>query len=87
MSVVNKPYLALDGADNVYVTDPEAHRVLKFDPKGNLQVVWGGYGDDLSSMNLPTGIAVDKTGRILVVDSENHRILIFAKSPSAPSEG
>jgi hypothetical protein len=60
--------------------------VLKFDDRDKLLAVWGAYGTDTSSMNLPTGIAVDKGGRILVTDSENHRILVFAESPSVPSE-
>ena len=86
MSVVNKPYLALDHAGGVYVSDPENYRVLKFDDQGKLLVVWGQYGADASSMNLPTGIVVDEAGRIVVADSDNHRILVFAESPVVASE-
>jgi uncharacterized protein (TIGR03663 family) len=78
LSVVNKPYLAVDEAgQNVYVTDPEQFRVIKFSNTGKLVAVWGQSGADLSSLNLPTGIRVDKAGRVLVADSENHRIVVY----------
>jgi len=81
MSVVNKPYLAVDKDGNVYTTDPEAYRVIKFDRQGKLISLWGQFGTDLASMNLPTGIKVDEAkGRILVTDSENHRVLAFSTS-------
>ncbi|HID86420.1 MAG TPA: TIGR03663 family protein, partial [Anaerolineae bacterium] len=65
-SVNNKPYLALDAQDNVYVTDPEGYRVLVFDNQGNLLAVFGQFGADASSFNLPTGIALDAEGNIYV---------------------
>ena len=76
-SVLNKPYLALDASDNVYLTDPENHRVLKYTNDGKLLAVLGKPGTDLSSFNLPTGIAVDPQGGVVVVDSGNNRVLRF----------
>jgi len=76
MSVVNKPYLAVSDG-RVYVTDPEGYRVIVYDLEGAVQDVWGQYGTDLASMNLPTGIAIDPMGRVLVADSDNHRVLVF----------
>jgi uncharacterized protein (TIGR03663 family) len=76
MSVVNKPYLAVSDG-RVYVTDPEGYRVIVYDLEGTVQDVWGQYGTDLGSMNLPTGIVVEATGRVLVVDSDNHRVLLY----------
>ncbi|NLG26333.1 MAG: hypothetical protein GX557_00350, partial [Chloroflexi bacterium] len=76
LSVVNKPGLAVDGG-NVYATDPEQARVLKFDAQGKLQRVWGQFGYDQASMNLPTGIAVGVDGGLWVADSENNRMLRF----------
>jgi DNA-binding beta-propeller fold protein YncE len=75
--VLNKPYLALDASDNVYLTDPENHRVLKYTNDGKLLAVLGKPGTDLSSFNLPTGIAVDALGGVVVVDSGNNRVLRF----------
>lgn len=76
MSVVNKPYLAVHEG-RVYVTDPEGYRVIVYDLSGAVLDVWGQYGSDLSAVNLPTGITVDAQGRVLVADSDNHRILMF----------
>jgi len=42
-----------------------------------LLAVWGQYGHDEVSMNLPTGIDVDAGGRIVVSDADNGRLLIF----------
>jgi len=52
-------------------------RVVKFDGKGAVQAVWGQYGSDQSSLNLPTGIAVDGAGNVYVTDSNNHRLVKY----------
>ncbi|MFP3895808.1 MAG: flippase activity-associated protein Agl23 [Anaerolineales bacterium] len=77
MSVLNKPYLAVGSEGDVYATDPEGHRVIAFDGQGRLVRVWGQEGGDLASMNLPIGIAADASGRLLVSDSGNGRVLVF----------
>ena len=51
--------IALDSNDNVYVTDPDNHRVFKYGNDGKLLAVLGKPGTDLSSFNEPTGIALD----------------------------
>ena len=77
-SVVNKPYLANDASGRVYVTDPENYRVLVFDGDGKFLAAFGQYGIDVSSFNLPIGVAVDRQGNIFVSDSANARIMKFA---------
>ena len=57
---------------------PRAFGCCSLLPTGKLVSSWGQFGSDASSMNLPTGIAVDAQGRIYVADSENHRVLRFA---------
>lgn len=76
-SVVNKPYIALDDEDNVYVTAPESYQVIEFDNQGELLVVWGDFGTGAGQFNLPTGIAVGPAGEVYVSDSDNHRVLRF----------
>jgi DNA-binding beta-propeller fold protein YncE len=76
-SLDNKPYLAIDDLGNLYVSDPEGYRILQFDSNGTFLRYWGDYGTDLSGFNLPTGISVDREGRLWVVDTGNHRILRF----------
>ncbi|RME46954.1 MAG: hypothetical protein D6791_07020 [Chloroflexi bacterium] len=75
--MVNKPYIAVDAQDNVYVTDPENYRVIEFDHEGKLLAVWGDFGSGAGQFNLPTGIAVGPAGEIYVGDSDNHRVLRF----------
>ncbi len=75
-SIVNKPFLATDGS-RLYVTDPENWRVLVFDPDGNFKATFGSYGSDTQSFALPVGIAVTPNGDVAVVDSDNHRLLVF----------
>lgn len=76
-SVVNKPYLTLDAEGNIYATDPEGYRILKYGADGKVRAVWGIPGGDLAGMQLPTGIALDPAGEILVADSGNNRVLVF----------
>jgi len=77
-SIVNKPYLALDGEGNVYTTDPEGYRVLVLNADGELLATFGKYGTDDASFDLPTGIEVDHQGNVYISDSNNHRIMKFA---------
>jgi DNA-binding beta-propeller fold protein YncE len=76
--VTNKPYVAVDSGGDVYATAPDYHWVIKFDGSGKVEAVWGQYGSDISSLNMPSGIAVDGADNIYVLDSANHRVLKFA---------
>ena len=50
---------------------------LKFDKQGNLLAVFGQFGAEANSFNLPTGLALDAEGNIYVADSFNHRVIKF----------
>jgi DNA-binding beta-propeller fold protein YncE len=82
-SINNKPYLAVDNAGRVYVTDPEGQRVLIFDEFGQYLGRFGVFGDGSGSLGLPTGIDVDDDGFIYVADALHHQVLKFA--PIFPS--
>lgn len=78
--VVGRPFgVALDAADNVYVTDQVGHRVVVLKPDGTLLRAFG-LGEGLVR---PSGIAVDsKNKRVYVADparadSEEHRVLTW----------
>ena len=75
--MVNKPYLAVDANGNVFTSDPEGSRIIKFSNDGALLSVFGVRGNDLSSFNLPIGLAFDVVGNLYVADSGNQRILVF----------
>jgi uncharacterized protein (TIGR03663 family) len=80
-SVVNKPFLAVDGEGRVYITDPEGYRVAVFSGEGELLATFGRYGFDEASFSLPTGIDVDDSGSIHVTDTDGHRVMRFEPLP------
>jgi DNA-binding beta-propeller fold protein YncE len=82
-SLDNKPYLAVDGRGHVFVTDPEASRILEFDAQGAFVRGWGANALGGESVGLVTGIGVDAQGRVWVSDARSNRLLRFTL-PSAP---
>lgn len=78
----NRPYLAVDGTRGIlYVTDPDAGRVLVYDMAGNCVGAFGQFNreaPDLSQFATVGGIAVDTEGYVYVSDLVNGRILKFA---------
>ncbi|MBA4384054.1 MAG: hypothetical protein C0410_04905 [Anaerolinea sp.] len=76
-SVNNKPYIDVDKNGHVFVTDPDAYRVLEFDNIGNFIRGWGDYSSGIDGFGMPIGIAVDAEGRVWVSDAENGYMLRF----------
>lgn len=86
--------VAVDTSGNVYVVDFNNHRVQKFDSSGSF-VWWLGYdgstvgthtsgagaqGSAEGRFDNPTGVAIDSSGNIYVVDADNNRIQKFNSS-------
>lgn len=76
-SLDNKPFIAVDAQDNVFVADPEGYRVLQFTREGELIRAWGDYGAGPGNFGLAAAVAVDSSGHVWVTDAGNHRILRF----------
>jgi uncharacterized protein (TIGR03663 family) len=74
-SIDNKPYLAVDGQNNTYVTDPEACRVLVFAADGSPLHAWDGCMSGNSDLTMPSGIAVDAGGGAWVSDASANRLV------------
>lgn len=74
--------LSIDQDDHVWVTDVARHQVFKFTHDGELRLTLGEDripGDDMGHFNLPTDVAVDKTGVFFVSDGYgNTRVLRFS---------
>jgi sugar lactone lactonase YvrE len=81
-SAQNKPFLTLDSAGNVYVTDPDNYRVIQYDITGNVIQVWGNYSAGIDGFGLPVGIVADSEGHVWVVDAVNNRVLRFVPNAS-----
>ena len=58
---------------------PTPHRALHqvFDADGQPIHALGSKGTGPGQLSYPTGLAVDREGRIVVTDSANHRIQVF----------
>lgn len=76
-SLENKPYLAVDGEDRVFVTDPEGARILVFTGRGEFLHYWGQTGSGLTDLNLPIGLDPDGQGGIWIADTKNNRLVHY----------
>jgi sugar lactone lactonase YvrE len=75
------PYaLAVDGAGNIYIADPDNRRVRKVNPQGTISTVAGtgvaGYAVDgqaaaQANLSFPSGVALDSQGQLYIVDYNN----------------
>jgi len=63
------------------------HRVCLVGVGGAVVRSYGGQaGSQLTQMNGPVGLVVDREGRVLVADHYNHRLLVIAQSLSSAHE-
>jgi DNA-binding beta-propeller fold protein YncE len=76
-SLDNKPFVAVDDNQNVFVTDPEGYRVLEFNSQGTFLRTWGDYSTGTDGIGLASGIAIDSDGAVWVSDAGNNRLLRF----------
>lgn len=74
--------IAVDSANNLYVTDTGNHTIRKITPGGVVTTIAGAAGQSGSAdgsgtqarFNGPLGIAVDASGNVFVADTKNHTI-------------
>jgi sugar lactone lactonase YvrE/4-hydroxy-3-methylbut-2-enyl diphosphate reductase IspH len=71
--------LAVDSADNIYVTDYGNRRIQKFDNNGNFLQTWGVKGSGNGQFQVPSGIAIGNDF-VYVVDNELNRVQKFDTS-------
>ncbi len=77
--------LAFDRHGNLYISDRANHRVRKVDRKGIITTVagngTGGFSGDggpatQASLNLPSGIVIDKQDNLYIADRSNNRVRV-----------
>jgi len=76
-------WVAVDAADNVYVTGAMSTHVQKFSNTGTFLNIWGDSGSgDCCFGSTAQGLAADGSGSVYVADPGNARIQKFG--PSTP---
>lgn len=73
-SLDNKPYIAVDAQSRVYITDPEAYRLIVFSSTGVPLATYGQYGTAPDSFGLPVGVASGRDGSLWIADAGNNRL-------------
>ena len=69
---------AVDGQDNIYVTDSDAGKIFVFDAGGKLRRVIGSLKGGEGIFKRPTGIAIDSAAeRIYVTDTYRNQIFMM----------
>lgn len=70
--------LAVDAADNIYVTDSTSGKIFVFEPSGKFQRMIGSLKGGEGYFKRPTGIAVDSAAqRIYVADTLRNQIFVL----------
>ncbi|MBI5032326.1 MAG: 6-bladed beta-propeller [Chloroflexi bacterium] len=72
--------IIFDQQDNIYVSDQNNRRIVKFDSHGNWLGAWGGYGNQDGHFDKMEGIYVDKDGFIYVADRKNNNVQKFRQA-------
>ena len=75
--------VAVDAVGNLYIADTSNHRIRKVDTSGMITTVAGngteGFSGDggparQARLNFPTGVTVDRAGKLFITDQSNNRI-------------
>lgn len=83
--VIDRPFsVAINGSGSVYVGCLGNDSVVEFSSAGTYLDEVCGFGSGLGEVEGPRGLHINATGNLLVVDSENHRLLHLWGFPSAP---
>ena len=70
--------VAVNERDEIAVTD-SSNRIEVFSSDGTYLKSFGRKGNKQGEFDYPAGIAFDKNGHIVVVDSDNHRVQVFSE--------
>ncbi len=74
---LHMPFDCLCHEDKIFVSDREAHVIKVYNNNGRFLYEFGKHGTGDGELNHPTGLAVDKTGHLLICSESNHRVQVF----------
>lgn len=70
--------VVVDSQDNLYVSDPLQHMILKLDSNGRLLATIAGKAGNTDGVDNPTFMALDEgRRRLYAVDSHRHQVLVI----------
>jgi DNA-binding beta-propeller fold protein YncE len=72
--------VALDSDNNVYASDYDNGRIVKFSGDGTFLTQWGNNGSAAGQLVFPEGIAVDSSNNVYVTDIYFNRVEKFTSS-------
>ncbi|MBF0226810.1 MAG: NHL repeat-containing protein [Desulfobacterales bacterium] len=76
--IFNEPYgVFVDVNGDIWVSDTNNHRLIKFDAKGNLSFKFGEEGENFGNLSYPWSVYINSAGFIYVFDMDNQRMQIF----------
>lgn len=84
-TLFNQPnHVVVTGNGDIYVSDGyQNSRIIQFNRAGEfIRIIGGELGSGNDQFDIPHGVAVDSRGRILVNDSGNQRVSVFAPDGS-----
>jgi len=67
-------HVAVDATGFIYLSLYDQNTIAKYTPKGEKITTFGRYGTNPGQFSLPTGLALDQEGELIVADSYNARI-------------
>ena len=70
--------VAVDPLGNVYASDRNAHRIVRFTNEGGFLTSFGSFGTQPGRLSAPEGVAVDSAGNVYVAEYSNHRVQKFS---------
>jgi uncharacterized protein (TIGR03437 family) len=87
--------LAIDALGNLYIAEFGGHRIRRVTPDGKIATAAGtgisGFNGDGpaagTQLNAPAGLAIDRTGALLIADSANNRVRRLAQGTLTTAGG
>ena len=73
----SRPMGCLCYEGKIFVSDSEIHVVNVYNSKGKFLYEFGRHGTKDGNLNQPVGLAVDKTGHLLVCSAGSHAVQVF----------
>lgn len=69
--------VAVSGLGDLYLVDSENEEVLKVNTSRRVELRFGGFSHGAGQLRKPSGIVLDRQGRVHVADTGNNRIAVY----------